>query len=63
MKISVDYLLCDANGNCCKAAPRYFRLDDDEVLNVLQVDVDAADAEDVRAAVVVCPKNAISLTE
>lgn len=63
MKVKLNQDLCEANGVCVQEAPEVFKLDDDDVLHVLQT----APAEDLRAkveaAVRLCPRNALTLEE
>jgi len=61
MKVVVDYDLCEANALCMKAAPKIFRVEEDDTLSVLLEDV----PDDLRAsceeAVRLCPRQAIQL--
>lgn len=63
MKVVVNWSLCDGNGNCEAIAPELFRLDDDDQLQVLQENFSEELREKAQAAVVSCPKNALSLEE
>lgn len=63
MIVSVDPLVCEANGVCVGLAPDVFDLDDDDNLTILQEDVPAEQADKVRHAVRSCPKAALSITE
>ena len=63
MKIVVDEERCEANGVCVRAAPEAFRLDDDDRLHLLVMDVPSELREKVERAVRDCPRGALSLTE
>ncbi|MGW4335932.1 ferredoxin [Rhodococcus koreensis] len=63
MKVSVDWGLCDANGVCAIEAPDVFELTDDDELEVLKEDVGPEDVDQVRSAIRVCPKHAITLSD
>jgi len=62
MKVTVDWALCDANGVCAIEAPSFFELSDDDELLQLKEEVGLDDLEQVRSAVRVCPKHALSTT-
>ena len=63
MKVSVDPMVCEANGVCVGLAPEVFDLNDDDELTILRPDVPADQADLVRHAVRSCPKAALSLEE
>jgi ferredoxin len=64
MKVTVDTLLCEANGLCVRTAPEVFSLDDEDVLHIAADGVVLPDlAVKVRDAVSRCPKMALSLDE
>ncbi|MCD0448199.1 ferredoxin [Actinocorallia sp. API 0066] len=63
MKVTVDYLVCEANGVCVGLAPDVFDLDDEDNLTVLVEDVPPAQEAKVRHAVRSCPKAALTLSE
>lgn len=63
MKVSVDPLVCEANGVCVGLAPEVFDLDDDDELQILMPEVPAEQADRVRHAVRSCPKAALALDE
>jgi ferredoxin len=63
MKVNVDYLVCEANGNCVMAAPDVFDLDDEDNLHLLLPEVPADQQDKVRHAVRSCPKAALSISE
>jgi ferredoxin len=63
MKVVVNWSLCDGNGDCEKAAPEIFRLDETGKLQLLQETFDEALRAKAEAAVRNCPKNALSLSD
>jgi ferredoxin len=63
MKIIVNWSLCDGNGNCAKAAPEIFAIDDDDALVVLQETFGEELRAKAQAAVSSCPKNALRLAD
>ncbi|GAA3425017.1 ferredoxin [Streptosporangium sandarakinum] len=63
MRITVDYLVCEANAVCTGLAPEVFELDDDDQLHVLLPEPPAELSDRVRHAARSCPKAAISLKE
>jgi ferredoxin len=60
MKITVDPLVCEANGICAGIAPEVFALDDDDELHITQP---TGDLERVTHAVASCPKMALSISD
>jgi ferredoxin len=63
MEVRVDALVCEANGVCEGLAPEVFRLDDDDVLHIVQPNPSDDLADRVRHAVRSCPKAALSVHE
>ena len=63
MKVVVNRALCDGNGNCAKAAPEIFAMDEDDALKVLKETFGPELRAKAEAAVKSCPKNALSLKE
>jgi ferredoxin len=61
MKIVVNWALCDGNGNCARAAPLLFALDENDSLRVLKEAPGEEHRAAAEAAVRSCPKNALSL--
>lgn len=61
MKVTVDPLVCEANGVCMGLAPEVFEVDDDDRLHILLPDPPAETHDRVRHAVRSCPKAALSL--
>jgi ferredoxin len=63
MKIEVDWDLCEANAICQRVAPEVFKVDDKDMLHVLQ-ETPAEDLrEQVATAVKRCPRKALKLVE
>ena len=63
MRVDVDRDLCESNAVCVGIAADIFELDDED-LAVVRVDAIRADREaDVRQAVQLCPKIALTLRE
>jgi len=63
MRVDVDRDLCESNAVCVGIAADIFELDDED-LAVVTVDEIPADREtDVRQAVQLCPKIALTLRE
>lgn len=61
-KICVDYDKCVSLGVCESLSSKYFQLDDDGNLALpAGVDVEDADLDEVREAVLGCPTEALSL--
>ena len=63
LRVAVDHDVCEANGVCERLVPDVFRLDDDDVLEILLPLPPDELAELVREAVARCPKQALSLNE
>ena len=63
MRVSVDPMVCEANGVCERLAPDVFRLDDDDELEILQPEPPEELHDVTRQAVDKCPKLALSLEE
>lgn len=63
MKVTVDYDVCESNGVCEGFAPEVFRLDDDDMLQVLISEPPPEMHDDVRTAADRCPKQAITIEE
>jgi ferredoxin len=61
MKVTVDPLVCEANGVCMGRAPEVFEVDDDDRLHILLPDPPPETHDRVRHAVRSCPKAALSL--
>lgn len=63
MRVAVDRGACEANALCVGAAPEVFELGDDDVLTILQESPPEELRAHVVAAVRLCPKQALQLTE
>lgn len=63
LKIVVNWSLCEGNGNCEAAAPELFELDDDDELQVLNDNPPEILHSKAEAAVLSCPKNALSFEQ
>jgi ferredoxin len=69
--VKIDSSACIAAAACLDAAPKFFRLDEDSVSNVIdsageggfekELDVSAADRAAIEEAVKACPTGAISI--
>jgi ferredoxin len=63
LRIVVDRDLCEANGECMRAAPEVFFVDDNDKL-VLKMERPPPELEEkVRTAVRRCPRAALTLRE
>lgn len=62
-QVRADLEACQGYANCVVAADRYFDLDDDGEVVILQVEVDEADRSRVDMAVASCPVNALTLVD
>jgi ferredoxin len=62
MNVDVDRAICEIHAQCVYAAPEVFALDDDDEL-VYEPSPDATQDDAVRNAALVCPVQAIRLTE
>ena len=63
MKVRVNLDLCEGHGRCAAAAPRVFRLGENDQSEVLLEDVGAELVEQVNRAIRICPRQAISWVE
>ena len=63
MRVVVNMSQCESNALCMGVAPDIFRLDDDDILTVLNETPDESDRDRVLEAVRMCPKQAISIEE
>lgn len=62
MKVTIDTMLCEANALCVEEAPEVFELDDDDELHLLR-QPDESMREAVESAVMLCPRNALTLED
>jgi ferredoxin len=63
LKIFVDRDLCEANGECMRAAPEVFLVDDNDKLIVKMDEPPPELVEKVKTAVRRCPRAALALRE
>jgi ferredoxin len=63
LRIFVDRDLCEANGECVRAAPEVFFVDDNDQLIVNMEEPPAELLEKVKTAVRRCPRAALALRE
>jgi ferredoxin len=63
MRIVVDRSLCESNARCVEIEPTVFRIDDDDMLQILQEHPPEALRQKVELAVQRCPKAALSIVE
>lgn len=63
MRVEVDRDLCESNAVCVGIASDVFELDDEDLAVVTVDEVDPAREEEVRSAVQLCPKIALTLLE
>lgn len=63
MRVEVDRDLCESNAVCVGIAPDVFDLDDEDLAVVTVDEVPPAREEDVRSAVQLCPKIALTLLD
>lgn len=61
MKIAVDTGRCVGAGQCVLSAPTLFDQDEDGLVEVLNVQPDASEAEQAETAAEVCPSGTITL--
>jgi ferredoxin len=61
MKVQVDWDRCETNALCVLALPEVFEVRDDDLLHVLTDAVPAGREAAAERAVVVCPRQAITL--
>jgi ferredoxin len=63
MKIEVDRDLCEANAICQRVAPEVFKVDDKDMLHILQESPGEDLREKLTIAVKRCPRKALKLVE
>ena len=61
MKVLVDYDLCEANAVCMQQAPKVFKVDEEDNLDILIEEVPESQREAVENAVRLCPRQALRL--
>lgn len=62
-KVAVDELLCEGHARCQNAAPEVFRLDEDDISQVLVDEVPDSELANVERAVRLCPRQAVRWVE
>ncbi len=62
-RVVADLGVCEGVGMCEAQAHEYFRVDDDDLVEVLHVDVPDGDRGLVHRAVESCPVRALTLVE
>jgi ferredoxin len=63
MKVIVDRDLCEANAICSGAAPEVFRVEEDDTLTIVLEEAPARFDAQVREAVRLCPRQALSIID
>ncbi len=63
MKIVVDQNKCGGLAQCEAISHKYFRVESNGHLTILQSEVDAEDLDDVEDAVACCPTGSLSLED
>jgi ferredoxin len=63
MRITVDRETCQGVGMCESMAHRFFEVDDDDVMHVLEETPAESDRKEVAAAVASCPVQALTLVD
>jgi ferredoxin len=63
MRVVVDRDLCEGNARCAQVAPRVFRVNDQDKLELLVEEPDEALRDAVENAVALCPRQALKLVE
>ncbi|MFE3798646.1 ferredoxin [Nocardia tengchongensis] len=61
MKIELDRNRCEGHAMCEAAAPRFFSVDDEGDLTILQEEVSESEKSAVNSAVISCPVAALKL--
>jgi ferredoxin len=63
MKIVVDRDLCEGNARCVQAAPRVFRVDDADQVELLVEQPGEELRDAVETAVALCPRQALRVVD
>lgn len=63
MRVEVDRDLCESNAVCVGVAPEVFELGDDDLARVLVDRIPPDRQDEVREAVALCPKVALTLRD
>jgi ferredoxin len=61
MKVVVDYDLCEANALCMASCPEVFRVEEDDTLTVLQVEIPETLRKKLQEAERLCPRQALRI--
>jgi ferredoxin len=61
MRIEVDRNRCEGHGMCEAVAPKFFSVDDEGSLTILQDEVSVSDEASVHAATLGCPVAALKV--
>ncbi len=61
MKVVVDYDLCEANALCMASCPEVFRVEEDDTLTVLQVEIPEDLRKKLQEAERLCPRQALRI--
>ncbi len=61
MKVRVDYDLCEGNAYCMRDCPEVFQVDENDNITILVDEIPKAHLVNVKAAVLSCPRQALSL--
>ncbi len=63
MKVKVDYELCEANAFCVRECPEVFEVDGGDDIELLMEEIPTEISDKVKAAVRLCPRQALALEE
>ena len=63
MKVKIDQDSCTGDGICAEICPNVFKMNDDDIAEVISADVNADDEDDVREAADTCPESCITIEE
>ncbi len=63
MKVVVDFDLCESNAVCMDVAPEIFKVDDDDMLQILIEEPPEELRAKLEESVRLCPRQAISIQE
>ncbi len=63
MRIVVDFDLCESNAVCMEVCPDLFKVDDQDMLHILDEKPGDEHRAKVEEAVRLCPRQAISIVE
>lgn len=63
MKVLVDRVLCEGNARCVKTAPKVFRTDDQDQLEILLDEIPEDQRDAVETAVAICPRQALRIED